>query len=149
MAIRHLLAWCVLALALAGGPATAMAAAKPEVGLPRTIEADVGETKGLRLMSNDRKGWHWVWLRKPRAAIAIALPLQKLPENDEAVNGLAGRTSVYITGRGRGQTSALLGYYSANGRHCLRPWFCASPFSSPTRCHRPTWLGDDSTANAI
>jgi hypothetical protein len=116
MAIRHLLAWCVLALALAGGPATAMAAAKPEVGLPRTIEADVGETKGLRLMSNDRKGWHWVWLRKPRAAIAIALPLQKLPENDEAVNGLAGRTSVYITGRGRGQTSALLGYYSANGK---------------------------------
>ena len=120
MVIRHLLAWCVLALALAGGPATALAAAKPEVGLPRTLEADVGETKGLRLMSNDLKRWHWVWLRKPRAAIAIALPLQKLPENDEAVNGLAGRTSVYITGRGRGKTSALLGYYSANGRTLLK-----------------------------
>ena len=116
MVIRHKLTWCVLALALASGPATALAATKPEVGLPRTIEAEVGETKGLRLMSNDLKRWHWVWLRKPRAAIAIALPLQKLPENDEAVNGLAGRTSVYITGRGRGKTSALLGYYSANGR---------------------------------
>lgn len=67
-------------------------------------------------MSNDLKRWHWVWLRKPRAAIATASPLQKLPENDEAVNGLSGRTSVYITGRARGQTSALLGYYSANQR---------------------------------
>lgn len=116
MVIRKMLAWCVLVVVLTSGPATAMAAAKPEIGLPRTIEAAVGETKGLRLMSNDLKRWHWVWLRKPRAAIATALPLQKLPENDEAVNGLAGRTSVYITGRGRGQTSALLGYYSANGQ---------------------------------
>ena len=114
MAIRHLLAWCVLALALAGGPATAMAAAKPEVGLPRTIEADVGETKGLRLMSNDLKRWHWVWIRKPKASIALALPPQMLPENDEAVNGLSGRTSIYVTGRSAGTTSGLLGYYKAD-----------------------------------
>lgn len=118
--LRLMFTWCVVALALTGGPAAALAAAKPEIGLPRTIEANVGETKGLRLMSNDLKRWHWVWLRKPRAAIAIALPLQKLPENDEAVNGLAGRTSVYITGRGRGKSSALLGYYSANGRTLLK-----------------------------
>lgn len=29
---------------------------------------------------------------------------------------LRGATAVYITGRERGQTSALLGYYSANGK---------------------------------
>ena len=70
-----MLAWCVLALALVGGPATALAAAKPEVGLPRTLEADVGETKGLRLMSNDLKRWHWVWL--PRSATALPARLTR------------------------------------------------------------------------
>ena len=120
MAIRHILVWCVLALALASGPATAVAAAKPEVGLPRTIVTSIGETKGLRLMSNDRKQWHWFWLRKPKASIALALPPQMLPENDEAVNGLAGRTSIYVTGRSAGTTSGLLGYFTADKQRLLK-----------------------------
>ena len=123
MVIRHMLAWCVLMLALSSGPATAMAAAKPEVGLPRTIEAQVGETKGLRLMSNDRKHLHWFWLRKPKAAIALALPTEMLPENDEAVNGLSGRTGVYVTGRSTGTTSALLGYFTADKQRLLKTVF--------------------------
>jgi hypothetical protein len=120
MAIQHTLAWCVLALALTVGPATAMATGKPEIGLPRTIDAQVGETKGLRLMSNDRKHLHWFWLRKPKAAIALALPTEMLPENDEAVNGLSGRTGVYVTGRSTGTTSALLGYFTADKQRLLK-----------------------------
>lgn len=91
------------------------AAAKPAVGAPRAITTEVGEQKGIRLLSNDAKGWHWVWLRKPSARVVIAHPTQRLPENDEAVNGLSGRTGVYVTGRVSGRTSALLGYVSADG----------------------------------
>jgi hypothetical protein len=65
-------------------------------------------------MSNDLKRWHWAWIRKPKASIALALPPQMLPENDEAVNGLSGRTSIYVTGRSAGTTSGLLGYYKAD-----------------------------------
>jgi len=123
MVIRHMLACSALALVLASSANTAMAAAKPEVGLPRTIVTTVGETKGLRLMSNDRKQWHWFWLRKPKASIALALPPQMLPENDEAVNGLAGRTSIYVTGRSAGTTSGLLGYFTADKQRLLKTVF--------------------------
>jgi hypothetical protein len=98
---------------LACGASTA--AAKPAVGTPRAIETAVGEQKGIRLLSNDAKGWHWTWLRKPSARIVVAHPTQRMPENDEAVNGLSGRTGVFVTGRVPGTTSALLGYVSADG----------------------------------
>ena len=96
------------------GIGASVAAAKPQVGAPREITTAIGEQKGIRLLSNDVKNWHWVWLRKPSAAIARAWPLERLPENDEAVNGLSGRTGVYVTGRAPGTTSALLGYTSAD-----------------------------------
>jgi hypothetical protein len=103
----------VLAMVAVGIAATS-ALAKPAVGAPRTIATHVGEQKGIRLLSNDARNWHWVWLRKPNAKISLALPLERLPENDEAVNGLSGRTGVYVTGRAPGTTTALLGYTSAD-----------------------------------
>jgi len=102
------------------GAAPAIADAKPTVGMPRTIVTTVGETKGLRLISNDLKHLHWFWLRKPKASIALALPTEMLPENDEAVNGLSGRTGVYVTGRSAGTTSAMLGYFTADKQRLLK-----------------------------
>ncbi len=110
---RRLLVIGATALLLLG-TGSAMAAARPAVGAPRAITTSVGEQKGIRLLSNDRRGWHWVWLRKPSATIVVAHPLERLPENDEAVNGLAGRTGVFVTGRAPGTTAALLGYTSAD-----------------------------------
>jgi hypothetical protein len=100
----------VLALGLAAGAAHG----KPAIGAPRSIDTSVGEQKGIRLLSNDARSWHWVWLRRPKSTIAQALPLERLPENDEAVNGLSGRTGVYVTGRSPGTTTALLGYMNAD-----------------------------------
>ena len=81
---------------------------------PREITVDVGERDGIRLLSNDRKGWHWYWLRRPDARIAKPDPPQMLPENDEAVNGLSGRTSVTVLGVRPGVTSGTVGYWNAN-----------------------------------
>ena len=96
------------------------ALARPEVGTPRTITVDVGENSGLRLKSDDRRGWHWFWLKKPDASIARPDPPQMLPENDEAVNGLSGRTSVTVTGVKRGVTRGTVGYYNADRTRLLQ-----------------------------
>ena len=111
-----------LVAALLGGivvlPTTA--AARPEVGMPREIVTGVGEEDGIRLMSNAAKRWHWTWLRRPDATIVRADPPQMLPENDEAVNGLSGRTSVTVTGRRPGTTSGVVGYWNADESRLLK-----------------------------
>ena len=104
----------VLIAMLVLGIGASVATAKPQVGMPREIETSIGEQKGIRLLANDRKGWHWVWLRRPSSKIVIAHPTQRMPENDEAVNGLSGRTGAFVTGRAPGSTSGLLGYVSAD-----------------------------------
>jgi hypothetical protein len=96
------------------GIGASVATAKPQVGMPREIATSVGEQKGIRLLANDRKNWHWVWLRRPSSKIVIVHPPERMPENDEAVNGLSGRTGVFVTGRTPGSTSGVLGYYSAD-----------------------------------
>lgn len=98
----------------------APAAAKPEVGMPREIAVDVGENGGIRLLSDDRRGWHWYWLRRPDARIARPDPPQMLPENDEAVNGLSGRTSVTVTGVRAGVTSGVVGYWNRDRTRLMK-----------------------------
>lgn len=117
MARRLALAFALLA-ALGAMPAAAMA--RPEVGMPREIVTGVGEQDGIRLMSNAAKRWHWTWLRRPDAAIVRSDPPQMLPENDEAVNGLSGRTSVTVTGRRPGTTSGVVGYWNADESRLLK-----------------------------
>ena len=102
------------------GVGTTTATAKPQVGMPREIATSVGEQKGIRLLANDRRNWHWVWLRRPSSKIVIAHPTQRMPENDEAVNGLSGRTGVFVTGRAPGSTSGVLGYYSADESRLIK-----------------------------
>ena len=102
------------------GVGTTTATAKPQVGMPREIATSVGEQKGIRLLANDRKNWHWVWLRRPSSKIVIAHPTQRMPENDEAVNGLSGRTGVFVTGRAPGSTSGVLGYYSGDESRLIK-----------------------------
>ena len=102
------------------GIGASTATAKPQVGTPREIATSVGEQKGIRLLANDRKNWHWVWLRRPSSKIVIAHPTQRMPENDEAVNGLSGRTGVFVTGRAPGTTSGVLGYYSADESRLIK-----------------------------
>ena len=102
------------------GIGASTATAKPQVGTPREIATSVGEQKGIRLLANDRKNWHWVWLRRPSSKIVIAHPTQRMPENDEAVNGLSGRTGVFVTGRAPGSTSGVLGYYSADESRLIK-----------------------------
>jgi hypothetical protein len=104
----------VLIALLATGIGAATATAKPAVGVPREITTNVGEQKGVRLLTNDRRNWHWVWLRRPSSKIVVAHAPERLPENEEAVNGLSGRTGVFVTGRSAGTTSGVLGYYSAD-----------------------------------
>ena len=103
----------IIAMLLLGVSAS-IATAKPAVGAPREIATSVGEQKGIRLLTNDRRNWHWVWLRRPNATIVVAHAPERLPENEEAVNGLSGRTGVFVTGRSPGTTSGVLGYYSAD-----------------------------------
>jgi hypothetical protein len=102
------------------GIGASVATAKPQVGMPREIATSVGEQKGIRLLANDRKNWHWVWLRRPSSKIVIVHPPERMPENDEAVNGLSGRTGVFVTGRTPGSTSGLLGYFSADESRLLK-----------------------------
>jgi hypothetical protein len=102
------------------GFGASVATAKPQVGMPREIATSVGEQKGIRLLANDRKNWHWVWLRRPSSKIVIVHPPERMPENDEAVNGLSGRTGVFVTGRTPGSTSGLLGYFSADESRLLK-----------------------------
>ncbi|MGI9187764.1 MAG: hypothetical protein ACR2J9_09690 [Gaiellales bacterium] len=99
---------------------TSAANAKPEVGAPREIVTSIGEQKGIRLLTNDRRNWHWLWLRRPSSKVVVAHPPERLPENDEAVNGTSGRTGVFVTGRAPGTTSAVLGYYSADESRLLK-----------------------------
>jgi hypothetical protein len=94
--------------------------AKPTVGAPRTLDTAVGEQKGIRLLSDDARGRHWIWLRQPSRRIVVAHVPQRLPENEEAVNGLPGRTGVYVTGRRVGTTTGLLGYVSRDGSRLLK-----------------------------
>ncbi|MGI9117247.1 MAG: hypothetical protein ACR2JV_06395 [Gaiellales bacterium] len=110
----------LLCLVVAVGVAAPAALAAPERGLPRTIETTVGEEGILRLMSNARKAEHWVWLRKPDARIVKINPPEQLPENDEAVNGLAGRTAISVRGRRVGTTTALIGYVTRHQKTLLR-----------------------------
>lgn len=98
----------------------AVASAKTEIGPPREIATTVGEAKSLRLMSNAAKDLHWVWLRKPNSAIAKPYPPEMLPENDEAVNGLSGRTAITVRGVKPGTTSAKLGYFTRDGKTLLK-----------------------------
>jgi hypothetical protein len=102
------------------GIGASVATDKPQVGMPREIATSVGEQKGIRLLANDRKNWHWVWLRRPSSKIVIVHPPERMPENDEAVNGLSGRTGVFVTGRTPGSTSGLLGYFSADESRLLK-----------------------------
>jgi hypothetical protein len=102
------------------GIGASVATAKPQVGMPREIATSVGEQKGIRLLANDRKNWHWVWLRRPSSKIVIVHPPERMPENDEAVNGLSGRTGVFVTGRTPGSTPGLLGYFSADESRLLK-----------------------------
>ena len=106
-----------LLILLALAPA---ALARPEVDTPREIAVDVGENGGLRLKSDDRRGGHWFWLKKPDASIARPDPPQMLPENDEAVNGVSGRTSVTVTGVKRGVTSGTVGYWNATHTRLMK-----------------------------
>ncbi len=117
MVPRSALVVTVLAAAAALAPTTQ---ARPEVGMPREIVTGVGEQDGIRLMSNAAKRWHWTWLRRPSARIVRADPPQMLPENDEAVNGLSGRTSVTVTGRRPGTTSGVVGYWNADESRLLK-----------------------------
>jgi hypothetical protein len=103
-----------IAIAFALVAAVPTAHAEPVAATPREITVTVGERDGIRLLSNDRRRWHWYWLRKPDARIAKADPPQMLPENDEAVNGLSGRTSVTVLGVRPGVTSGTVGYWNAN-----------------------------------
>jgi hypothetical protein len=112
MRIRLLLIGLIASLALMAG--SAVASAKPEVGAPRELQTSIGEQKGIRLLTNDRLNRHWLWIKRPSSKIVVVHPPERLPENDEAVNGLSGRTGVFVTGRAAGSTSALLGYYSAD-----------------------------------
>ncbi|MEI6689674.1 MAG: hypothetical protein WCN97_10005 [Thermoleophilia bacterium] len=104
----------VIIALLATGIGAATATAKPAVGVPREIVTKVGEQKGIRLLTNDRRNWHWVWVRRPSSKIVVAHAPERLPENEEAVNGLAGRTGIFVTGRSPGSTSGVVGYYSAD-----------------------------------
>ena len=113
------ISFAIAVLALAAALPTA-AMARPEVGMPREIVTGVGEQDGIRLMSNAAKRWHWTWLRRPDATIVRADPPQMLPENDEAVNGLSGRTSVTVTGRKPGTTSGVVGYWNADESRLLK-----------------------------
>ena len=106
-----------LLILLALAPA---ALARPVVGMPREINVSVGEDDGLRLKSDDRRGWHWFWLKKPDASIARPDPPQMLPENDEAVNGLSGRTSVTVTGIRPGVTHGTVGYFNRDHTRLMK-----------------------------
>ena len=108
----------LILLGLGAGASTVQA--KPTVGAPRTLDTEVGEQKGIRLLSDDARGRHWVWLRQPSRRIVVAHVPQRLPENEEAVNGLPGRTGVYVTGRRVGTTTGLLGYVSRDGSRLLK-----------------------------
>lgn len=118
MSPRLIIIGLVVALSLTVG--SSLASAKPETGAPRELETSIGEQKGIRLLTNDRRNWHWVWLRRPSSKIVVVHAPQRLPENDEAVNGLSGRTGVYVTGRAPGSTSGLLGYYTADESRLLK-----------------------------
>jgi len=118
MRLRITILGLLAALAIAASAPAAFA--KPAVGTPRTIEAKVGQEGILRLMSNALKGEHWIWLKKPKAPIAFANPPEQLPENDEAVNGLAGRTAVSVRGRRPGRTTGLIGYYTRHQRTLIK-----------------------------